>query len=162
MSRNLELRQLTNNDHVLARQIYAEAIESQATKLYKAEQIRAWSAIAWLPGVLDRPLSEGKGWLSIECGEAKAFAVRYPKDRLALLYTRGCSARRGHGSYLLNQIEKEACNEGLYCLKTEASLLSYSLLLKRGWKKKRIEYIKLNGVGFQRYLMEKSLLQLSK
>lgn len=79
------LRPLTEADHFVVREIYADAIESQGGGLYSPVQISAWAALAWLPGVLDRPLIEGRGWLSLENDEVEAFALRYPSDRLAML-----------------------------------------------------------------------------
>ena len=58
------LRQMTSADYSLVREIYAEAIESQGPACYSIEQIEAWSGLAWLPGVLDKPLHYGRGWLS--------------------------------------------------------------------------------------------------
>ena len=77
----MALRRITPNDQSLLRDIYADAIESQAGMLYSQQQVQAWSALAWLPGVLDRTFQEGSGWIS---GEGAAFAIRYPATRLAL------------------------------------------------------------------------------
>ena len=56
---------------------------------------------------------------------------------------------------MLEQVELEALEEGKVRLVTEASLLSYRLLLLRGWKLIDTEKIEIGGVGFERYLMEK-------
>ena len=85
----------------------------------------------------------------------EAFAVIYPKDRLALLYCRGRSSRQGHATDLLNKIEEEAQQDETNRLLTEASLLSYQLFLSNGWKIISPETIEIGGVGFCRYLMEK-------
>ena len=89
----MALRLVSPADHNLLREIYADAIETQAPALYTRDQVQAWAALAWLPGVLDRTLSDGVGWIS---GADEAFAMRYPEDRLALLYCRGRAARQGH------------------------------------------------------------------
>ncbi|MDP6193355.1 MAG: GNAT family N-acetyltransferase [Prochlorococcaceae cyanobacterium ETNP18_MAG_1] len=155
--RSHRLMPFTPADQLVAREIYADAIDSQAAALYSAEQISAWMALAWLPGVFDRPLAEGSGWLSVENDQAEAFALRYPSDRLALLYCRGRAARRGHATGLLARLEAEAYQEGLRCLSTEASLLSQPLLSKCGWRVKAQESIAIGGVSFDRYRMEKVL-----
>jgi|TARA_B000000441_G_C21745717_1_gene357555 hypothetical protein len=151
------LRPLTQADHFVVREIYADAIESQGVGLYSPVQISAWAALAWLPGVLDRPLLEGSGWLSIENDEVEAFALRYPADRLALLYCRGRSVRCGHATALLLKVESEALHEGYEVLVAEASLYSHPLLLKCGWTVKGQEVIQIGGVNFDRYRMEKKL-----
>ncbi len=150
------LRPIRPSDHPLLREIYADAIESQAGVLYTPAQVRAWAALAWLPGVLDRSLDEGLGWIS---GRDEAFAIRYPETRLALLYCRGRAARRGHGSMLLEQIEQDARDQGVERLSTEASSMSRPLLLRRGWHLISPETIAIGGVPFERYRMEKLLRQ---
>ena len=152
-----QLQPLRPSDCTAVREVYADAIESQGKDLYTEEQIQAWVSLAWLPGVLDSPLAEGSGWISLEEQNVAAFAVRYPCDRLALLYCRGRSIRRGHASLLLDHLEQEAFEEGHTKLVTEASLLSYPLLLRRGWDFIATEKIEIGGVNFERYRMEKPL-----
>ena len=153
----MALRRAHSSDHRLLREIYTDAIETQAVLLYTPEQIRAWAALAWLPGVLDRTLAEGHGWIS---GIDAAFAIRDPRDRLSLLYCRGREARRGHGSALLAQIENDARADGVERLRTEASQLSRPLLERRGWLVVAPETITIGGVSFERYRMEIVLRQL--
>ena len=138
------------------REIYSDAIEHQSADCYTQEQIQSWSALAWMPGVLDRTLVEGKGWISLEKQDVEAFAVRYPVNRLALLYCRSRSSRRGHASALLDRVEFEARKEGQSGIVTEASLLSYPLLLRRGWKLTGPELIQIGGVNFERLRMQKT------
>ena len=106
-----QLRQIKPQDNSVLREVYADAIKSQAFLLYSKKQVDAWSSLAWVPGVLDRPLSEGKGWLSFNEEGIEAFALRFPHDRLALLYCRGRSARRGHATALLKKLELDAIEE---------------------------------------------------
>ena len=152
----MALRPIGSGDAPLLREIYADAVESQAPTLYSEEQVRAWAALAWLPGVLDRTFVEGSGWIS---GDGAAFAIRHPQDRLSLLYCRGSASRKGHGTALLEQIEGEAQLEGVDRLRTEASQLSRPLLESRGWRVVAPETISIGGVPFERYRMDKPLRQ---
>ncbi len=154
-----QLKPLELSDHMAVREVYIDAIQSQCATLYTKEQIRQWSALAFLPGVLDSPLKEGRGWISLENQNIAAFAVRYPLNRLALLYCRGHFSRRGHATVLLNRVEQEALDEGIDHLVTEASFVSYELLLRRGWRLIRPNTFEIGGVSFRRYLMEKILIQ---
>tara|TARA_Y100001968_G_scaffold267575_1_gene257558 strand:- start:133 stop:606 length:474 start_codon:yes stop_codon:yes gene_type:complete len=151
------LRQLIISDHRTVRDVYVDAIQSQVNKIYSQEQVNAWSALAYLPQILDKPLKEGKGFVSCQNNQIEAFAVRYPMNRLALLYCRGRSTRLGHASNLLDRIELEAKLDKQNYLVTEASLCSFELLLKRGWILKNPEKILIGGVDFTRYLMKKYL-----
>ena len=140
---------------MVLREGYQDAICTSANDLYSQEQIDAWSGLAYLPGVLDKSLKEGKGWASCVDSVIEAFAVKYPKDRLALLYCRGRSSRQGHATDLLKKIDEEAHEDKTIRLSTEASLFSYKLFLSHGWKIISPETIQIGGVAFSRYLMEK-------
>ncbi len=139
------------------REVYEDAIQTCDKSLYSQEQIDAWSALAYLPGVLDKTLQYGFGWVSCVNSKIEAFALRYPYNRLALLYCRGRSSRQGHATALLHQIEEDTLKDRPINLKTEASLLSYQLLLRHGWTIIAPEKIEIGGVSFSRYLMEKNL-----
>lgn len=151
------LRPIEPADEPLLRQIYADAIESQAPRLYSQQQVQVWQSLAWLPGVLDRTFAEGSGWIS---GGDAAFAIRHPEDRLALLYCRGQAARQGHGKALLARIEADALAEGIARLRTEASQFSRPLLERQGWRVVAPETILIAGVRFERYRMHKALCKL--
>ena len=151
------LRLIVSADEILLREIYADAIESQAPQLYSDQQVKSWAALAWLPGVLDKTLREGSGWIS---GEDAAFAIRYPLDRLALLYCRGRAARQGHGKTLLERIEADAIADGVSFLRTEASQFSRPLFERYGWRLDAPETITIAGVPFERYRMHKALGKL--
>ena len=144
-------------DEILLREIYADAIESQAPQLYSDQQVKSWAALAWLPGVLDQTLKQGSGWIS---GEDAAFAMRYPQDRLALLYCRGRAARQGHGKALLERLEADAIADGVRSLRTEASQFSRPLFERYGWSLVAPETITIAGVLFERYRMHKALGKL--
>lgn len=150
----MALRRIQSTDAALLREIYVDAIESQARGLYSEEQIQAWMSLAWLPGVLDRCFRDGEGWIS---GEGAAFAVRQPEDRLALLYCRGRASRRGHGTALVKRIEWDAVADGVQQLHAEASLLSRPLLERCDWRCSRVEAFTVGGVPFEHHRMERQL-----
>ncbi len=151
------MRKITTSDHELIRHIYVDAIQSQCSRTYSEKQIEAWSSLALLPGILEKPLSKGDGWLSYECNQPAAFAIRYPQNRVALVYCLGSFAGLGHATSLLKKLESNAINDGQNKLFTEASYLSYSLFFKLGWQVLALEKIEIAGVGFQRYRMSKKL-----
>ena len=156
-SLNRYLRPCEASDEMALREVYEDAIRTCDKSLYGKEQIEAWSGLAYLPGVLDKPLKQGVGWVSCVDKSIEAFALKYPRDRLALLYCRGRSSRQGHATALLNRIEKDSAKYKPITLKTEASLCSYQLLLRHGWIMIAPEEIQIGGVNFSRYLMEKTL-----
>ena len=139
------------------RAVYEDAVRGSDKSLYSPKQIEAWSALAYLPGILDKPLREGIGWVSCVNETIEAFALRYPNNRLALLYCRSRSSRQGHAKALLDKIEEDTLKDRPINLQTEASLCSYQLLLRNGWTMINPEEIQIGGVHFFRYLMEKTL-----
>ena len=156
-SLNRYLRPCEISDEIALREVYEDAIRTCDKSLYSQEQIEAWSALAYLPGILDKPLTQGVGWVSCVDTTIEAFALKYPHNRLALLYCRGRSSRQGHATALLHQIEKDTLKDRPITLQTEASLCSYQLLLRHGWKIVAPEEIQIGGVHFSRYLMKKTL-----
>ena len=156
-SLNRYLRPCESSDEMALREVYEEAIRTCDKSLYSQKQIDAWSALAYLPGILDKPFKQGVGWVSCVNKTIEAFALRYPTNRLALLYCRGRSSRQGHATALLHQIEEDTLKDRPINLKTEASLCSYQLLLRHGWTIIAPEEIQIGGVHFLRYLMEKTL-----
>ena len=154
---SLHLRLINRDDNSDLRDVYVDSIQSQAPSFYNNSQIEAWAALANLPSLFERPFDEGRGWALLKKNKIEAFALRYPLDRLALLYCRGRSSRKGFGNMLLERIEFDCAEEGIKLLSTEASLLSYSLLIRRGWVEKSIEKIEIAGISFDRYRMFKRL-----
>ena len=151
------MRPCESSDEMALREVYDDAIRTCEKSLYTQEQIEAWSALAYLPGVLDKPLKQGVGWVSCVNQTIEAFALKYPHNRLALLYCRGRSSRQGHATDLLQQIEEDTLKDRPITLNTEASLCSYKLLLRNGWTIIAPEEIQIGGVHFSRYLMKKAL-----
>ena len=148
------MRLIRPTDSQLLREIYVDAIQTQAAQAYSPDQIRAWANLAWLPGLFDRTLEEGQGWIS---GIDDGFAIRHPANRLSMLYCRGRSSRQGHGSALVQAIEDDAQRLGIQRLQTEASLLSWPMLEQRGWTVIAPEPFMIAGVPFVRFQMEKIL-----
>ena len=152
----MNLKQITKKDQLYLKKLYFDSIISIDEKIYSPEQKRAWASQAWDNKYFNLSLQEGKGWLIEEKEKIIAFASRYPKNRIALLYCKGDSQRKGYGTELLQKLENEAIKEGLHCLSTEASLISYKLFLKNNWEIIRKEKIIIKNIIFERYKMIKN------
>ncbi len=152
----MNLKQITEKDQLYLKKLYFDSIISIDEKIYSPEQKRAWASQAWDNKYFNLSLQEGKGWLIEEKEKIIAFASRYPKNRIALLYCKGDSQRKGYGTELLQKLENEAIKEGLHCLSTEASLISYKLFLKNNWEIIRKEKIIIKNIIFERFKMIKN------
>ena len=151
----MNLRQITIKDQLELKKVYFDSIQALDNTVYSQEQKRAWSSQAWRNSNFDKSITNGKGWLLSKRGIIIAFATRYPTDRIALFYCKGKFQRKGCGSRLLHKLEVEAKEEGIDCLTTEASLISYKLFLKNEWKIIRKEKVIINNIFFERYKMTK-------
>ena len=154
----MNLRQITIKDQLELKKVYFDSIQSLDEKIYSKEQKRAWSSQAWNNPNFNKSIKKGKGWLINEKGIIVAFATRYPKCKIALFYCKGIFQRNGYGSKLLHKLEDEAKQEGLNFLSTEASLISYKLFLKNEWKIIRKEKVIINNIFFERYKMNKIII----
>ena len=151
----MNLKQITEKDQLDLKKLYFDSITSIDEKVYTPEQKRAWASQAWDNKYFNISLNEGNGWLINEKEKIIAFASRYPNDRIALLYCKGDLQRKGYGTILLQKLEEEAIKEGITCLSTEASLISYKLFLKNNWEIIRKEKIIIKNIIFERYKMIK-------
>ena len=153
----MNLRQITTKDQINLKKIYFDSIQSIDEKIYTDEQKLAWSSQAWINLEFHKSITKGKGFIMEDHNKEIGFAIRYPKNKLSLLYVRGNFRGEGIGNMLINAIEKEALNEGIPSIHTEASLLSYKLFLKNNWKAISKEKIIIQNILFNRYKMFKDL-----
>ena len=153
----MNLRQISIKDQINLKSIYFDSIQSIDEKIYSKEQKLAWSSQAWINEEFHKSITKGKGFIIEDLNKNIGFAIRYPENKLSLLYVRGNFRRKGIGNILIKAIENEAIKEGISSLETEASLCSYQLLLRNYWKIKHKEKIIIQKVIFYRYKMFKNL-----
>ena len=151
----MNLKQITKKDQLELKKLYFDSIISIDERIYSQQQKRAWASQAWENNNFDLSINEGKGWLIYDDKKIIAFATRFPDNRIALLYCKGDSQRKGYGTILLHKLENEAKDEGLTTISTEASLISYKLFLKNKWDIIRKEKIIIKNIIFERYKMKK-------
>ena len=153
----MELKQITKKDQLKLKEVYFDSISSIDENIYSKEHKFAWASQAWENSEFQKSLLKGFGSKLICNNMIIGFATRYPQNRLSLLYVRGSFKRKGFGTMILNSIERDALNSGINKLITEASLISYKLLLKRKWEIDHKERVNINGLIFERYRMFKIL-----
>ena len=151
----MNLKQITQKDQLVLKNLYFDSILSIDDKIYSQEQKRAWASQVWNNKNFNLSINEGKGWLITIDEKIVGFASRYPNNRISLLYCRGDSQRKGYGTKLIHKLEMEAKQEGHSFLSTEASLISYKLFLRNKWEIIRKEKVIINNIKFERYKMRK-------
>ena len=153
----MKLKQITSKDQLKLKEVYFDSVCSIDENIYSKEHKFAWASQAWENSEFQKSLLRGMGSKLIFNNKIIGFATRYPKNRLSLLYVRGNFKRKGFGNILLDSIERDALKSGINKLNTEASLLSYKLLLQRRWEIDRKEKVNIKGLIFERYRMIKIL-----
>ena len=153
----MELKQITKKDQLKLKEVYFDSICSINENIYSKEHKFAWACQAWENSEFKKSLLRGIGSKLIHNNKIVGFATRYPENKLSLFYVRGNYKRKGFGTIILNSVEKDALNSGIKKLTTEASLISYKLLLKKKWEIDRKELVNIRGLIFERYRMFKNL-----
>ena len=153
----MKLKQITSKDQLKLKEVYFDSIFSINENIYSKEHKFAWAYQALENPQFEKSLLRGMGLKLIYKSEIIGFATRYPENRLSLLYVRNNFKRKGFGSIILNSIERDALKSGVNKLNTEASLISYKLLLKRNWEIDHKEKVNIKGLIFERYRMFKNL-----
>jgi len=153
----MNLRQITIKDQITLKKIYFDSIKSIDEKIYSKEQKLVWSSQAWMNSEFHESITRGKGFMMEDLNNKIGFAIRFPENKLSLLYVRKNFSRKGIGNILIKSIENEAFKEGISSINTEASLLSYQLFLKNNWEIIKKEKIIIQNIIFYRYKMFKNL-----
>tara|TARA_Y100001933_G_scaffold247959_1_gene281342 strand:- start:301 stop:762 length:462 start_codon:yes stop_codon:yes gene_type:complete len=153
----MKLKQITKKDQLKLKAVYFDSVSSIDENIYSKDHKFAWASQAWENNEFQKSLLKGIGSKLICNNDIIGFAIRYPENRLSLLYVKGNFKRKGFGTMLLNSIESDALKSGINKLMTEASLISYKLLLKRNWEIDRKEKVNIRGFIFDRYRMFKNL-----
>ena len=153
----MKLKQIRKKDQLKLKKVFFDSINSIDENIYSKEHKLVWAYQAWENSQFEKSLSEGIGSMLIYKNNIIGFGTRYPENRLSLLYVRGDFKRKGFGTLILNSIERDALKSGINKLTTEASLISYKLLLKRNWEIDHKEKVNIKGLIFERYRMFKIL-----
>ena len=153
----MKLKQITKKDQLKLKEVFFDSVCSIDENIYSKEHKFAWASQAWRNPEFEKSLLKGVGSKLIFNNEIIGFGTRYPENKLSLLYVRDNFKQKGFGTIILNSIERDALKSGINRLNTEASLISYKLLLKRNWVIDRKENVKIKGLIFERYKMFKIL-----
>ncbi|MEB3302890.1 MAG: GNAT family N-acetyltransferase [Cyanobacteriota bacterium] len=155
------VRPLQRHDWPEVVEAYADAVQTLALPFYQPEQIDAWAHHPLNNPSFEAALDRGFGLVGTtpdRPASVEAFALLDPSDRLALLYCRARSSRKGLATKLVRSMEQQARSSGHSRLRTEASQLSRPLLERLGWSVDGEENILFAGVPFLRWRMSQTLI----
>jgi putative acetyltransferase len=151
----ITLRRFQPNDAEKLADVYRDAVRTIGSQAYDPPQIDAWVRS---PEDIERfrtALSMGLTVIAEEAGEPIGFGQLSPPDHLALLYCVGRVSRRGLGSLIYDELEREAIRMGSTLIKLEASRISRAFFEKKGYHVFETEISVFLGVQFERFRMSK-------
>lgn len=150
------LRIATESDVIALAELFYQSVVTVAPQQYSAKQVQAWASFSRNIESFSKFILEPTTFIAEENDRLLGFAGITADGHLTSLYVRGDYNRQGIGSKLLNKIiEYSQINkiDQLYC---EASKFSKPLFEKFGFVVYELEQVEINGVLFQRYLMNRT------
>ena len=137
--------------------LFFETVRSVNRADYSDEQLEAWA-----PGVPDPEewharMAGRRTLVAEEGGEVVGFAELEYDGRLDMLYVRKDAVGRGVGRRLYEAVEREARDQGLGWIFTEASITARPFFEQQGFRVVREQMVSLRGVSMANFVMEREL-----
>ena len=137
--------------------LFYETVRSVNRADYSQEQVQAWAPEvpdpeAWHARMADRRTLVAEGG-----GEVIGFAELEEDGHLDMFYVRKDAVGRGVGSILYRAIEREAREQGIGLIFTEASVTARPFFERWGFRVVRERSVTRRGVGLTNFAMEKPL-----
>ncbi|AFZ47480.1 Acetyltransferase, GNAT family [Cyanobacterium stanieri PCC 7202] len=152
-------RLISTSDFVRVQKIYQNSVLKLAPSLYSPEQVMAWSlfpnniqkfySFVFNP---DTYVIENKEEIIGFCGLEK-------DGHIASLYVDPSYNRQGYGTKLLQYVLEQGIKAKINRFYTEASFFSHPVFLRCGFVVLEMETVKYGVVSFQRYKMEKEIIE---
>jgi putative acetyltransferase len=154
---DIHLRESMAADVPRLQQLFYDTVQQVNRRDYSAQQIQIWSSFAWDDqGWRDR-LSNQHVIVAAIAHQIVGFASLEPEGHVDLFFVHAQHQGQGVGARLLAHLEAQAQQTQLPRLYTEASITARPFFERNGFKVTEEEFVKLQGVTFQRYRMEKKL-----
>jgi putative acetyltransferase len=138
-------------------EVFREAALRIGSTVYSREQAEAWSQYPDDDEAFARRLSGGLTLVAELDGRVVSFGQLDPVDHVAFLYTAPEWTRRGLGTAIHAELEREAHKAGVTLLRVEASRIARPLFEKLGYDVEEVEISPWKGLGFERFRMRKRL-----
>jgi putative acetyltransferase len=153
----VQIRIAAECDLVELGELFRSSVEMIGPERYTAEQVRAWASMPNDPARLRKFVLGVTTFVAEDNGRLVGLCGLGADGHLASLYVDGTEGRKGIGSMLLDKAICEARERGLLRLYSEASEFSKPLFEKFGFETFEVEHMVHEGVGFDRYRMQRNL-----
>jgi putative acetyltransferase len=151
------IRNYESGDALQIARLFYETVRSVNRADYSQEQVQAWAPEvpdpeAWHARMADRRTLVAEGG-----GEVIGFAELEEDGHLDMFYVRKDAVGRGVGSILYRAIEREAREQGIGLIFTEASVTARPFFERWGFRVVRERSVTRRGVELTNFAMEKPL-----
>ena len=137
--------------------LFFETVRSVNRADYSDEQLEAWAAGVPDPEEWHARMAGRRTLVAEEGGEVVGFAELEYDGRLDMLYVRKDAVGRGVGRRLYEAVEREARDQGLGWIFTEASITARPFFEQQGFRVVREQMVSRRGVSMTNFVMEKEL-----
>ena len=151
------IRYYEAGDALQIARLFYETVRSVNRAHYSEEQVQAWAPEvpdpeAWHARMADRRTLVAEGG-----GEVVGFAELEEDGHLDMLYLRKDAVGRGVGSLLYRATEREAREQGIGLIFTEASVTARPFFERWGFRVVRERTVARRGIELTNFAMEKPL-----
>jgi len=137
--------------------LFFETVRSVNRADYSDEQLEAWAAGVPDPEEWHTRMAGRRTLVAEEGGEVVGFAELEYDGRLDMLYVRKDAVGRGVGRRLYEAVEREARDQGLGWIFTEASITARPFFEQQGFRVVREQMVSRRGVSMANFVMEREL-----
>lgn len=124
---------------------------------YSEEQVKAWAPEVPDPDAWHARMAGRRTLVAEEGGEVVGFAELEEDGHLDTLFCRQDTVGRGVGSFLYRAVEREAREQGIGRVFTEASITARPFFERWGFRVVREQTVVRRGVELTKFAMEKPL-----
>jgi putative acetyltransferase len=151
------IRYYEAGDALQIARLFYETVRSVNRADYSEEQLRAWAPEIPDPEVWHARMADRRTLVAEGGGEVVGFAELEEDGHLDMLYLRKDAVGRGVGSLLYRAIEREAREQGIGLIFTEASVTARPFFERWGFRVVREQTVERRGVSLTNFAMEKPL-----
>jgi putative acetyltransferase len=151
----VRLRTATEQDVPALAELYAGSVLALGPEHYTDAQVASWASFASDTDAFRRFVIEPTTFIAQDDTGVLGFCGIFDDGHIASLYVRPDRARLGIGTRLLEAALDYATLHHIEFVNAQASRLSQPLFLKLGFRTVRSEVAQRDGVGFERYLVER-------
>ena len=137
--------------------LFYETVRSVNRADYSEEQVQAWAPEVPDPEAWHARMADRRTLVAEDGGEVVGFAELEEDGHLDMLYLRKDAVGRGVGSLLYRATEREAREQGIGLILTEASVTACPFFERWGFRVVRKQTVERRGVDLTNFAMEKPL-----